>query len=238
MEDVSELLALVVLETLIALTNVKAIRNIDSGVATSRDRSAHDSGLMMAIIMRPLFLLASIIPLGWLEPQAALSGLSGRDIILLAGGSWLIGRAAWGLAAWGLAEPPMHHRSKGGSQPVFFRLFPTNIAFAFDALFVALSMTPVLWVMIASLTAACGLIFLSRYVGAAWLDRQPAWQSLVWSLLLPSGFVLLVDSWRMPIPRTVLHVTLVIAVSVFFVRLIVINFANPRREQELKDKGE
>jgi len=200
------LLTLVVLELVLGVDNVIFI-SILAGKLPRKDQGrARTTGIMLAVITRILLLLS----LSWIirleEPLFTLPvfelGISGRDLILLAGGIFLLAKSTY----------EIHEKLEGQEGNVSARVASTfasviiqimllDVIFSLDSVITAVGMVDEIVIMIiAVILAAAVMIFTAGPIGE-FVERHPTIKMLALSFLLLIGFTLIVEGLHQHIPK-------------------------------------
>jgi predicted tellurium resistance membrane protein TerC len=200
------LVTLVILELVLGVDNVIFI-SILAGKLPEADRDrARMTGIAMAVITRILLLLS----LSWIisleEPLFNLPilniGISGHDLILLAGGLFLLWKSVHEIhdkleGVEGHASARVHATFAS----VIFQIMLLDIVFSLDSVITAVGMADELFIMIvAVITAAAVMIFASGPIGH-FVEAHPTVKMLALSFLLLIGFTLIVEGLHQHIPK-------------------------------------
>jgi predicted tellurium resistance membrane protein TerC len=200
------LVTLVILELVLGVDNVIFI-SILAGKLPMEDRDrARMLGIAMAVITRILLLLS----LSWIisldEPFYTLPlvniGISGHDLILLAGGLFLLWKSVREIHDK-LEGVEGHASSKvyASFSSVIIQIMLLDIVFSLDSVITAVGMANELMIMIIAVIAAAGvMIFASGPIGH-FVEEHPTIKMLALSFLLLIGFTLIVEGLHQHIPK-------------------------------------
>ena len=200
------LVTLVILELVLGVDNVIFI-SILAGKLPMEDRDrARMTGIAMAVITRVLLLLS----LSWIisleEPFFTLPlvniGISGHDLILLAGGLFLLWKSVREIHDK-LEGVEGHASSKvyASFSSVIIQIMLLDIVFSLDSVITAVGMANELMIMIIAVIAAAGvMIFASGPIGH-FVEKHPTIKMLALSFLLLIGFTLIVEGLHQHIPK-------------------------------------
>jgi predicted tellurium resistance membrane protein TerC len=200
------LVTLVILELVLGVDNVIFI-SILAGKLPEADRDrARMTGIAMAVITRVLLLLS----LSWIisldEPFYTLPlvniGISGHDLILLAGGLFLLWKSVREIHDK-LEGVEGHASSKvyASFSSVIIQIMLLDIVFSLDSVITAVGMANELMIMIIAVIAAAGvMIFASGPIGH-FVEAHPTIKMLALSFLLLIGFTLIVEGLHQHIPK-------------------------------------
>ncbi|SMH55084.1 TerC family protein [Azospirillum agricola] len=204
----ASLLTLTALEIVLGIDNIIFISIMASKLPVEQQKSARQFGLALALISR-LALLASIAWIAQLtQPLFTVMGwaVSGRDLILIGGGLFLLAK--------GTLE--IHHTVEGheeaGSAPkhatfrsVVLQIMVLDIVFSLDSVITAVGMSNHLPVMVAAVVIAMAvMLFASGPVGD-FVNRHTTVKMLALSFLLLVGVALIADGLGFHIPKGYLY---------------------------------
>ena len=190
---VASLASLTAMEIVLGIDNVVFISLLAGKLPVSRRGAARRLGLAVALVTR----LGMLLGISWLMRLTATLvtvlgvDLSGRDLILLAGGLFLIGKATH----------EIHGRMEGGQSeqragaPASFgwvvaQIVVLDVVFSLDSVITAVGMAQQLWVMVTAMVLAVGLMIGASGAIAGFVERHPSLKMLALSFLLLIGVTL------------------------------------------------
>lgn len=200
----SALVALLTLEIVLGVDNVVFISILANKLPEGEQDKARRTGILAAGAMRVLLLLA----IGWIITlkeelfEVFGQGFSGKDLILLAGGLFLIWKAT----------KEVHHKLEGEDDHAEARVAPTfaavigqvmllDLVFSLDSVITAVGMTEHIPVMvIAILTAVAIMLFASGPI-YRFVNRHPSVKMLALAFLLLIGMTLIAEGLGEKIPK-------------------------------------
>jgi predicted tellurium resistance membrane protein TerC len=190
------LLTLTVLEIVLGIDNIIFLSIVSGKLPPAQQPRARRIGLSLALLLR-IGLLAS---LAWIirltTPLFTVlgRGISGRDLILLAGGLFLIAKSTREIHERLEGDEP-----RGGARaPASFRnvigqLVLLDLVFSLDSVITAVGMARQLGVMIAAVVIAVGVMMVSANAISDFVHRHPTIKMLALSFLLLIGVSLIAD---------------------------------------------
>jgi predicted tellurium resistance membrane protein TerC len=203
-QNLIALLTLTVLEIVLGIDNIVFISILSSKLGKAQEGKARTTGLAVAMITRILLLLSLSFVIGLTEPFLRIAGfeISGRDLILLVGGLFLLAKATH----------EIHERLEGveGEEvpkaPPSFTGVITQIAlldivFSLDSVITAVGMAQQLWVMITAVVIAVVIMLFASGSISAFVNRHPTVKMLALSFLLLIGFTLVIEALHFHIPK-------------------------------------
>src|SRR5688572_19728941 len=214
--------SLTALEIVLGIDNVVFISILSEKLpAHQRDR-ARITGLALAMIIRIglLFSLSWII--GLTAPLFTLLGMewSGRDLVLLVGGLFLIAKATHEIH--GSLEGDEGHagrRVTASFGAVLVQILLLDIVFSLDSVITAVGMTDLFIVMVAAVVAAVGVMLFASGPIAAFVRRHPTVKMLALSFLILIGVMLVADSFGQHIPKGYVYFAMAFALGVEMLNL-------------------
>ncbi|HET9216052.1 MAG TPA: TerC family protein [Terriglobia bacterium] len=194
---------LTALEIVLGIDNVIFISILSSKLPQSQQSRARNMGLALAMIMRILLLLtlAQIVRLTTPLFEVRGQGISGRDLILIIGGLFLVAKST----------REIHHKLEGTDrselrglpsfQSVIIQIVALDIVFSLDSVITAVGMVDRIGVMIAAVvTSVCVMLFSARSIGE-FVDRHPTVKMLALSFLLLIGVTLMAEGFGQHISK-------------------------------------
>ena len=188
-------LTLVALEVVLGVDNIIVLSVLVARLPPERRRAARITGLALAMLMR-LALLCGVVWLTHLTaPLFSVAGLalSGRDLVLLAGGLFLLVKTAQEIHRHRVRAAADVPRVYAGFTITILQVAVLDIVFSLDSVFAAVGLSRQLFVMMAAIiTAVLVMMWVAGVVGT-FIDRNPAIKLLALILLLLIGASLLAE---------------------------------------------
>jgi len=210
-------ITLVALELVLGVDNVIFISILAGKLPTEDQQRARTTGILLAVITRLLLLLS----LSWIikleAPLFSVFNLSfsGRDLILLAGGVFLIWKATHEIHEK-LEGVEGHASAKvyASFWNVIFQIMLLDIVFSLDSVITAVGMVDELSIMIGAVVlAAVAMVFVAAPLGK-FVEEHPTIKMLALSFLLLIGFTLIVEGFQLHIPKGYIYFAMVFSVLV------------------------
>jgi predicted tellurium resistance membrane protein TerC len=213
---------LVVLEIVLGIDNVIFISILAGKLPAQEQQKARLTGLALAVITRLLLLLSLSWIIGLTAPILTLSNfaLSGRDLILLAGGLFLLGKST--LEIHQKLEGDEGHASssvKASFASVVTQILLLDIVFSLDSVITAVGMVDRLSIMIAAVLVATFVMIISARAISDFVNRHPTVKILALSFLLLIGFTLIVEGMHQHIPKGYIYFAMAFSVFVEMLNL-------------------
>jgi predicted tellurium resistance membrane protein TerC len=174
----------------------------------------------MSVLSRILLLFSLSWIIGLSEPLVSLFGfeISGRDIVLILGGLFLLAKSTYEIhqKLEGI-EGHTYARVKTSFLNVIVQVLLLDVVFSLDSVVTAVGMVDQLEIMVTAVVIAAGvMILLARPLGE-FVDRHPTIKILALSFLLLIGFTLIVEGLHQHIPKGYIYFAM--GFSVFVERL-------------------
>jgi predicted tellurium resistance membrane protein TerC len=215
-------LTLVALELVLGVDNVIFISILAGKLPLQQQAKARRTGIGMAVITRILLLLSLSWIIGLTDPIFTILNfhVSGRDLILLVGGLFLMGKATMEIHQ--KLEGVQGHSSakvKATFWNVILQVMLLDMVFSLDSVITAVGMVDHVAVMIAAVIVAAGGMILSADALSNFVDGHPTVKMLALSFLLLIGFTLIVESLHQHIPKGYIYFAMGFSVLVEMLNL-------------------
>jgi predicted tellurium resistance membrane protein TerC len=190
------LLTLTALEIVLGIDNIVFISILTGKLPPEQRERGRRVGLLAAMGMRILLLLAIGWVVGLEQPLFTVLGhdVSGRDLILLGGGLFLLAKATWEIH--GRLEGDEHDRKAPAVTSfgaVIVQIMILDIVFSLDSVITAVGMANDIAVMIAAVVIAVLVMLVASGPVSALIERHPTLKMLALSFLLLIGVVLVAE---------------------------------------------
>jgi predicted tellurium resistance membrane protein TerC len=198
------LLTLTVLEIVLGIDNIIFISILANKLPAEQRDTARRVGILAAMGMRILLLLGISWVVTLTQPLFEIAGheFSGRDLILLGGGLFLIGKATWEIH--GRIEGDDHAREAGPVTSFWgtiAQIMLLDIIFSLDSVITAVGMVNEIAVMIAAVVIAVLVMLVASGFVTRIIERHPTLKMLALAFLLLIGVVLVADGLGQHIDR-------------------------------------
>ncbi|SFP56608.1 TerC family protein [Parafilimonas terrae] len=224
MEDIIALLTLILLEVVLGIDNIIFISIVTGRLPLQQQKKARRLGLLLAMLMRLVLLtLISLI----LKLQGNLFtvfdiDISGKDIILILGGLFLLYKSA----------TEIHHKTDGGPEEVSTKkatnfsgaigqIIMLDIVFSIDSIVTAIGMVDHLWIMYAAVVISVTVMLFAAEPISRFIHKYPSFKILALSFLLLIGISLIGEGLDFHIPKGYIYFSVAFAllVNIFQLRL-------------------
>jgi predicted tellurium resistance membrane protein TerC len=193
------------LEIVLGIDNIVFISILSGKLPEHQQAKARNLGLGLAMLTRIVLLLALAWVIGLVEPLFSVLGeeLSGRDLILIGGGLFLVAKATY----------EIHHKLEGDeAEDPANRSYPTfasvitqililDMVFSLDSVITAVGMVDEIGVMIAAVVTAVLVMLISAGPISRFVERHPTVKMLALSFLLLIGVTLILEGFEQHVPK-------------------------------------
>ena len=216
------LLTLTALEVVLGIDNIVFLSIMTGKLPPERQPLARRLGLGLALVMRVLLLLA----MSWLVTlQATLftvlgEPISGRDLILIGGGLFLVGKATHEI----FDKMEVDHSQPRRPFQVSFaavvaQIVILDLVFSIDSVITAVGMARALSIMVAAVVIAVVVMLIFAGPISAFVERHPSVKILALSFLILIGVVLVADGMGQHIPRGYVYFAMAFSLGVELLNL-------------------
>ena len=197
-------LTLVALEIVLGIDNIIFISILSGKLPAEQQARARFIGLGLALILRVILLFSLSWVIGLTAPLFTVlrQEISGRDLILLAGGLFLLGKATFEIHDSLEGETGHASRSvKSSFVSIIIQILLLDAVFSLDSVITAIGMVDDVSIMISAVVVAIAfMMFFAAPVGA-FVGRHPTIKMLALSFLLLIGLTLIVEAFDVHVPK-------------------------------------
>ncbi len=210
-------LTLTALETVLGIDNIVFISILAGKLPAAQQARARRGGLLIAMLTRIGLLFSLSWLIGLTAPFFTVFGheVSGRDLILLVGGLFLLAKST----------REMHENLEGTTgrksaavapsfAAVIVQIGLLDIVFSLDSVITAVGMVDELPVMVAAVMASIGIMLAFAGPISGFVDRHPTVKMLALSFLLLIGFTLVAEAFELHIPKGYIYFAMAFSVFV------------------------
>jgi predicted tellurium resistance membrane protein TerC len=208
-EIVLSLLTLVGLEIVLGIDNIIFISILAGKLPASQQKKAIRYGLLLAMVSR--LALLSVINLIMQLKNDLFSilgeGISGKDMILILGGLFLLYKSSTEI--YHKMEGEEGDQSKNikakGFANIMVQILIMDMVFSIDSIVTAVGMASTIWVMYVAVVISVGIMLFAAHPIAKFVNDHPAFKMLALSFLLLIGFSLLGEGFGLEIPKAYIY---------------------------------
>jgi predicted tellurium resistance membrane protein TerC len=216
--------SLTALEIVLGIDNVVFIALLVGHLPETQKNKARITGLVLALLMRIGMLFGVSWIIGLKEPWITLLGaqLSGKDILMLAGGTFLLYKATHSIHNELTQDHVEHYKEyKGGFVSTIFQIVMLDIVFSFDSVITAVGITEHLPVIIAAMTVAMIVMIASSGMISGFIAKHPTLKMLALSFVMMIGMLLVADGFHVHVPKEYVYFAMAFSLGVEILNLLV-----------------
>jgi len=218
------LLTLTFLEIVLGIDNIIFISIVTDKLPADQQAKGRNIGLGLALIFRIGLLVGITWIIGFSEPLFTVfdHSVSGRDIILMVGGLFLLGKST----------SEIHHKLEGenedrepGSKKVLtlssalVQIVALDMVFSFDSILTAIGLTKHVIIMIAAVIVSMVVMMLFSRAISKFINERPTLQILALAFLILIGFMLMLDAMGFHVPKGYIYFAVAFSLLVEMVNL-------------------
>ena len=221
-EGLLALVTLTFLEVILGVDNVIFISILSGKLPSNQQLKARRTGLLAAMMMRILLLMSIAWIIRLTAPLFTLLEweISGRDLILIGGGLFLLGKAT--VEIHDRLEGELEHGSARAAPSfvaVIAQIMVLDLVFSLDSVITAVGMADDLTIMVAAVVLAVGIMMVSAESISGFVNHHPTVKVLALSFLLLIGLSLIGDGLDMHIPKGYIYFAMGFSVFVEMINL-------------------
>jgi len=216
------LLTLTFLEIVLGVDNIIFISIVSGKLPAEQQARARNTGLLFALLFRVGLLLGISFIIKFTEPLFTIMerGFSGRDLILVAGGVFLLFKSTM----------EIHHKMQGEAEEVsaksaksmrgvILQIILLDIIFSFDSILTAVGLVKEVVLMI--IAVIISLLVMMAFAGriSRFVNANPTIQILALSFLILIGFMLMVEGFHVEVPKGYVYFAVFFSLSVEMINL-------------------
>jgi predicted tellurium resistance membrane protein TerC len=215
-------ITLTVLELVLGIDNVIFISILSGKLPADQQPRARFIGLSLALVMRVILLFSLSWVIGLTEPLFAVFGqeVSGRDLVLLIGGLFLIAKSTHEIhGSLEGEEGEASRKVYSGFTAVIVQIMLLDIVFSLDSVITAVGMVNNLWIMIAAVVISIIAMMLFAGKIGAFVQRHPTIKMLALAFLLLIGVTLIAEGMHQHISKGYIYFAMAFSVFVEFLNM-------------------
>ncbi|MBP6090939.1 MAG: TerC family protein [Crocinitomicaceae bacterium] len=224
------LLILSLLEIVLGIDNIIFISIITDKLPSEQKRSARNTGLFLALIVR-LFLLSVVAwIMGMTKPLFDVYGIeiTGQSIVLLLGGLFLIYKSTIEMHNSVKGHEEVHAPKKGGLRAVIMQIVLVDIVFSLDSIITAIGMTngiaketggnPLVIIYAAVIVSMVVMLIFAKPI-SDFINNRPTIKMIALSFLVTIGVILVAEAFHQEVPKGYIYFAMVFSLIVEFLNI-------------------
>ncbi len=222
-EIIVSLLTLIALEVVLGLDNIIFISILAGKLPEEQQKKARRWGIILAMILR-LGLLTLISVIMKLEANLFTvldNGISGKDLILILGGLFLIYKSAKEMYSKIEGEDGEEKvkRKPATLKGVIGQILILDIVFSIDSIITAVGLVKEVWVMYVAVVISVLIMLVAAAPISNFVNKHPAFKILALSFLLLIGFTLLIEGFDVHVPKGYIYFAMTFAFLVDVIQM-------------------
>lgn len=235
------LLTLTFLEIVLGIDNIIFISIVSDKLPESQQKRARNLGLLFALVFRIALLFGITYIIGFSEPLFEVFNfeISGRDLILIAGGLFLLAKST----------SEIHHKLEGDVEEqgvkaratisaVIFQIILLDAVFSIDSILTAVGLTEHIIIMIIAVVISIGVMMLFAGPISRFINKHPTLQMLALSFLILIGFMLIVEGLHVHVPKGYIYFAVFFSMIVEILNMRLRKKSSPVRLKTNQEKQE
>lgn len=226
LEGLISLATLMILEVVLGIDNIIFISIVSDKLPAHEQKKARVLGLTLALIMRIALLFGISWIVGLTKPLLTIMQfeLSGRDIILIAGGLFLLAKSTTELHAKVSGVIDEDEKQKVGAKKMslnnaIMQIILLDMVFSFDSILTAVGLSEHLIIMITAVIFSIIIMLIFAEKVSHFVNNHPTVKVLALSFLLMIGMLLLVDGFHAHVPKGYVYAALAFSLFVEYLNL-------------------
>lgn len=213
---------LTALEIVLGIDNIIFISILVGRLPAAKRNLARNLGLMLAMFTRLALLFSIVWVANLTQPWFSIFGqdISGRDIILIGGGLFLLAKATHEIhsSLEGMEEEKPKLKSVKMA-PVLFQIAILDIVFSLDSVITAVGLAQHISIMAIAIIVAVGVMLFAAKPIANFVDGHPTIKILALSFLILVGVTLIVEGFDVHVPKGYIYFAMAFSVAVEMLNL-------------------
>lgn len=232
---ITALLALIGMEVVLGIDNLVFIAILSNRLPEHQRPMARRIGLGLAVVLRFALLFGATWLLTLTQPLFGVGPIeiSGKDLILIGGGMFLIGKATIEIHHRVDPEALERAHAKGATVasfwPVVAQIILLDAVFSVDSVIVAVGLVQNFWMIAGAIAISVAVMMISMDRLADFLAKNPTVVMLALSFLVMIGMVLVADGFDVHVPKGFVYVAMGFAAGVEALNLLSQRAARRRR---------
>ncbi len=223
------LLTLTVLEIILGVDNIIFISIVSNKLPEAQQPRARTLGLLFAMVFRVALLLAitwiigltkPVFSLGFIKEEGQPLGISWKDLILIAGGIFLVFKSTLEIHhKLERSDPKAPKPAPSNFAAVIFQIVLVDAVFSFDSILTAIGLVDNVLVMIAAVVISMTVMIFFAGPISRFINRQPTLQILALSFLIMIGVMLVAEGFHQEINKAYIYTAIAFSLIVELINM-------------------
>ncbi|HEY8938520.1 MAG TPA: TerC family protein [Cyclobacteriaceae bacterium] len=238
------LLTLTFFEVVLGIDNIIFISIVSNKLPIEIRAKTRNIGLVLAMFVRILLLLTITWVMKFKEPLFTIPGtvifgdsvaVSGRDLILIFGGLFLIAKSTREINHEMEGEEEKMEGGGGGSKVnvsgIIIQIILLDIIFSFDSILTAVGLTDHVIIMIIAVILSIGIMIIFSGAISDFIHKHPSMEVLALGFLILIGFMLFLEGLHKEVPKGYIYFAIVFSMIIEMVNIRVRNRRKKAKEE-------
>ena len=217
------LLTLIALEVVLGIDNIIFISILAGKLPPAQQKKARNWGILLAMLMR-LGLLAGISVIIKLDNELFNlfdNSISGKDLILILGGLFLIYKSSKEVYHKMEGEPQDKEKKIGIATlgNILGQIILLDLVFSIDSIITAVGLVKEIWIMYTAVIVTVIIMLIAAAPISNFINKHPAFKILALSFLLLIGFTLLIEGFDVHVPKGYVYFAMAFALLVDVIQM-------------------
>ena len=238
------LLTLTVLEIILGVDNIIFISIVSNKLPQDQQPKARTIGLLLAMAFRILLLLTiswiiqltePLFTIDFIKKEGQPIGISWKDIILLAGGVFLIFKSTLEIHhKLEIANKPSNTIAPSAFSAVILQIVMVDAVFSFDSILTAIGLVDNVWIMIAAVVISMLIMIFFAGAISRFINKHPTLQILALAFLIMIGMMLVAEGFHQNINKSYIYTAIAFSL---IVELINMRMRKNRQQVDLNNES-
>jgi predicted tellurium resistance membrane protein TerC len=240
---ITALVTLTVLEIILGVDNIIFISIVSNKLPADQQGKARTIGLLLAMVFRILLLLTitwiikltnPVFTIGFIKDEGQPLGISWKDIILIAGGIFLIIKSTLEIhQKLEVARKPAGTIAPSKFMAVILQIVLVDAVFSFDSILTAIGLVDNVWIMIAAVVISMVIMIFFSGTISRFINKHPSLQVLALAFLIMIGMMLIAEGFHQHVNKSYIYTAIAFSL---IVELINMRLRRNREQIELNDE--
>jgi predicted tellurium resistance membrane protein TerC len=223
------LLTLTVLEIILGVDNIIFISIVSNKLPAAQQPRARLIGLLLAMVFRIILLLTitwiiqltnPVFTIGFIQDNGQPIGISWKDIILIAGGIFLVFKSTLEIHhKLEIATKQKTNVAAAGFMSVILQIVLVDAVFSFDSILTAIGLADNVWVMIAAVVISMIIMMLFSGVISRFINKHPTLQILALAFLIMIGVMLVAEGFHQHFNKAYIYTAIAFSLIVELINM-------------------
>jgi len=214
---IASFLSLTVLEIVLGIDNIIFIALLVQHLPDNQQKNARNIGIMLAFLLRVIMLFGIVWIIGLKEPFITLfnHSFSGKDLMMLIGGGFLIYKSTAGIHEEVSGELKEEYKKYSGAfLATISQIALIDLVFSFDSIMTAVGMTEHTGIIITAMSISMLFMLLAANKISEFIQKYPTLKMLALSFVMLIGLLLTIDAFGIHVPKGYIYAAMAFSLGV------------------------